>query len=329
MSNQHARQRPRGAGIEDVLLAVLGLVAGPLLWWMSLTWQQNQTASSVQTLEYWIALLCGFIGVGLSTLWVIFLVAGLVFAVALKTKNKVVRYWSGLFTPKFLQRLIISVLGLQLTFGPQALASEQMEPSETATILEEQPFLPEIAELPTSSAEATTAEPSTNPTETPSTATTVPMEETSQPEPSISPEPRQTSVVAPKKETPVDVEPSGTAVSEPEPSSEQTTSIPVEADMADQQTQPRPSERYVPQKPSPPPYIAAPNPERTTENPSVVVQSGDSLWDIAHQELGADATLTQIDQRWRQWWQHNHNVVGTDPHTLSPGMVLMAPPFTQ
>src|SRR5699024_10922776 len=39
---------------------------------------------------------------------------------------------------------------------------------------------------------------------------------------------------------------------------------------------------YLPQKPVPSPYIATPNPDRSPEEPTFVVQTGDSLWDIAH-----------------------------------------------
>lgn len=332
MGNQKAENRLQNAGIDDVLLAVLGLVAGPLLWWISQTWQANPAASSVQTLEYWIAVLCGFIGIGLSGVWVLFLVAGLGFALALRTKNKVLSYWSGLFTPKFLQRIIISVLGLQLTLGSQAFAAEESatEPTASATAVEEHPFQPEIAELPPSASETGASVPSVSPLDVPSSPSrsTTAIEEPTQPEPSISPQPRQTSLVAPKT-APVDAPASDQANPAAEPSPRQTTTIPVPADTTEPRAaQPETSETYVPEKPSPSPYIATPNPDRTTEAPSVVVQSGDSLWDLAHQELGADATLTQIDQRWRHWWEHNHDVIGDDPHTLSPGLVLVAPPFT-
>jgi nucleoid-associated protein YgaU len=60
-----------------------------------------------------------------------------------------------------------------------------------------------------------------------------------------------------------------------------------------------------------------------------VVKAGDCLWDIAYHELGADATLFQIDQRWRQWWRYNQNTIGDNPHALQPGTVLQSPPFTE
>ncbi|WP_136090075.1 LysM peptidoglycan-binding domain-containing protein [Auritidibacter ignavus] len=60
---------------------------------------------------------------------------------------------------------------------------------------------------------------------------------------------------------------------------------------------------------------------------TVIVGTGECLWDIAHEELGADATIHEIDLRWRQWWSHNQDVLGPDPHTVSPGTVLSSPPF--
>ncbi|GAA2030679.1 hypothetical protein GCM10009720_08650 [Yaniella flava] len=326
---------------EDILLTVLGLLAGPLLWWIGHTWENTPAASSMQTLEYWIALLCGFVGTGLSILWFIFLIAGLGFAVALKTRNKVMAYWSGLLTPKFLQRIIISVFGIQLAFGSQAFAAEESPPpsTEVASTPTDNPFMPDVAEQtpqtqasqqqagaesnPTSSVEApiATSEQSDSPRDqhSPTVTTTVPTE-------------RLSSEIHPEGQTasPPDKEQTGGAV---QPKPRQTTTMPVTPVPAtDKSKEVSPNrgmpEVFVPQKPLPSPYIAAPNPDRHDADSSLVIKTGDSLWDIAHQELGAEATLTQIDQRWRQWWQHNHDVLGDDPHSITPGTVLNAPPFT-
>lgn len=335
MASSKATDRQNTVRIEDVLLAVLGLIAGPLLWWISQTWQQNTTATSMQTLEYWIALICGFMGVALSTTWIIFALAGLGFAVALRTQHKIIGYWAGLFTPKFLQRIIISVLGLQLTLGSQAFATEELPApsSEVSSTDAETPFMPQIAKLPAEDNQELTLEPSeteptVQPTEEPST--TMPSHNT--PSSSVSPQPRQSSTISPEATAAPDAD---VKVSEPQdtPVPRQTSSMPViedsEHEVADQApNQPGIPEAFLPEKSPPSPYIAMPDSNRSSEDPTLVVLEGDNLWDIAHQELGADATLTQVDDRWRQWWQHNRGVIGNDPHVLAPGMVLTAPPFS-
>lgn len=340
MQEHRATTRQYAAQIEDVVLAVLGFVAGPLLWWMSQTWQQNPAATSIQTLEYGIALLCGFLGIGLSTMWVIFLLAGFVFAVAIKTKNKMIGYWSGLFTPKFLQRIIVSVIGLQLTFGSQAIAAEEApsDPTQVTSTASDNPFMPELAEM----SAVPEQDPAPEPMTMPSTAVTSPELPTEAPLSSVSntpstplaPQPRQSTQIVPEADSKLTATAdSNTPKAAPDPTPRQTTTIAVPQQPAGNTVDQKAStpglpDTYLPQKSVPSPYIAAPNPDRSVEDPTLVIQTGDSLWDIAHQELGADSTMRQIDQRWRQWWQHNLDLIGDDPHVLSPGTVLKAPPFT-
>lgn len=63
---------------------------------------------------------------------------------------------------------------------------------------------------------------------------------------------------------------------------------------------------------------------------SVVVQPGDTLWDLAErslQEAGDDAPSdTEIAQAWPSWWSANREVVGEDPDLLQPGTRLSPPP---
>lgn len=336
--NQRTKETktPRLA-IEDVMLAVLGLAAGPLLVWMGNNWQATQAASSIQTLEYWIGLICGLIGLSLSMMWLVFFIAGLGFVVALKTKNKVIGYWSRLFTPKFLQRIIISVFGAQLALGSQAFAApaEPSEPAPVTSTSPENPFMPEVAEFSTPANESPAPSDSESPTATTQHPSSEPDQESSRPSasssPTVEPTPRQSSVITPDTST-TSTPTSDTTTEHTEPSPRQTTTIPVEpqlpSESSDEQT-PRPNSDtgFTPDKPLPTPYVSAPNPDRITDAPTVVIKEGDCLWDVAHQELGADATLMQIDDRWRQWWQHNHEVIGDDPHTLLPGSVLTAPPW--
>lgn len=340
MCEHNAQTKPHRVAAEDIVLAVLGPLAGPLLFWIGQTWPHTSAASSIQTLEYWIALLCGYVGIGLSVLSLVFLISGVGFAVAVKTKNTVIGYWSGLFTPKFLQRIILSVFGLQLMLGSQAFAAAEV-PTERAEVLSspsQAAFMPDVVEVPATTSESSESESTDAPSalvieDTPTPENAPPTAtDTESSSASPVPEPRQSSQVFPDSEK---ASPSAPATTETalKPMPRQTTTTEGQHEtVIDETTRaqlPRGlPEVFMPQKPVPSPYIAAPNPHRTFEDPTFVIKSGDCLWDIAHQELGADATLIQIDQRWRQWWQHNHDVIGEDPHTLVPGTVLHAPDFT-
>lgn len=57
----------------------------------------------------------------------------------------------------------------------------------------------------------------------------------------------------------------------------------------------------------------------------VVVRPGDSLWSIAAQELGADASAEAVAARWPQWYAANRDVIGPDPDLILPGQVLRTP----
>src|SRR5690625_7913901 len=75
MTGRRSNTAQARIAVEDILLTILGLGAGPLLWWMGQLWQQLPTASSTQTLEYWIALICGLLGGALCVMWTVFLLA--------------------------------------------------------------------------------------------------------------------------------------------------------------------------------------------------------------------------------------------------------------
>ncbi|XNZ01419.1 LysM peptidoglycan-binding domain-containing protein [Micrococcus luteus] len=62
--------------------------------------------------------------------------------------------------------------------------------------------------------------------------------------------------------------------------------------------------------------------------PTVTVVDGDCLWDLAAAELGPDATVLEVDARWREWHRHNRGVIGEDPHLLYSGTVLEIPPHS-
>lgn len=60
-------------------------------------------------------------------------------------------------------------------------------------------------------------------------------------------------------------------------------------------------------------------------SPRVVVQRGDTLWDIAQAHLGPDATEAEVAAEWPRWHEANREVIGGDPHFLLPGQRLRPP----
>jgi len=62
---------------------------------------------------------------------------------------------------------------------------------------------------------------------------------------------------------------------------------------------------------------------------AVVVQPGDSLWELAEQDLaarGESTTDAAVAQAWPSWWAANRDAVGDDPDLLQPGTRLSPPP---
>lgn len=62
----------------------------------------------------------------------------------------------------------------------------------------------------------------------------------------------------------------------------------------------------------------------------VVVQPGDTLWDLAAQDLraeptAAEPTTAEVAAAWPAWWSANREAVGDDPDLLRPGTPLVAP----
>jgi hypothetical protein len=58
---------------------------------------------------------------------------------------------------------------------------------------------------------------------------------------------------------------------------------------------------------------------------TVVVQPGDSLWQIAAANLPPDATTADIAAAWPAWYELNADTIGPDPNVILPGQVLRTP----
>ncbi|MCH8570107.1 LysM peptidoglycan-binding domain-containing protein [Nesterenkonia sp. AY15] len=62
-----------------------------------------------------------------------------------------------------------------------------------------------------------------------------------------------------------------------------------------------------------------------SEPEQVVVRLGDSLWDIAAEHLGPDATDWEIAASWPEWYAVNRDRIGADPGIILPGTILDVP----
>jgi hypothetical protein len=58
---------------------------------------------------------------------------------------------------------------------------------------------------------------------------------------------------------------------------------------------------------------------------SVVVVRGDSLWRIAAEHLGPQASDAEIAEAWPAWYAANADVIGDDPDLIYPGQELRVP----
>ncbi|MBU4214622.1 MAG: LysM peptidoglycan-binding domain-containing protein [Cellulomonas sp.] len=70
---------------------------------------------------------------------------------------------------------------------------------------------------------------------------------------------------------------------------------------------------------------AVPVPSGAGATSRVVVQPGDTLWDIARRSLPEGASEAQIADAWPAWYEANRQTVGADPDLIQPGQVLLAP----
>lgn len=81
--------------------------------------------------------------------------------------------------------------------------------------------------------------------------------------------------------------------------------------------------------PTPPLDWAAPPAPPPVSETAVVVQPGDTLWDLAEQDLttrtGARPSDAEVAQAWPSWWAANRDAVGEDPDLIQPGTPLRPP----
>ena len=68
--------------------------------------------------------------------------------------------------------------------------------------------------------------------------------------------------------------------------------------------------------------------QRPAQRPApggVTVAPGDTLWSLAEESLPVDATVEDVERRWRQIYAANRGAVGADPDLIRPGQRLLLP----
>ena len=78
------------------------------------------------------------------------------------------------------------------------------------------------------------------------------------------------------------------------------------------------------------PPVRSPTTVTATASADVyVVVGGDSLWAIAERHLaartGEPPTSSEIDRFWREIYEANHGIIGSDPDLIFPGQQLWIP----
>ena len=58
----------------------------------------------------------------------------------------------------------------------------------------------------------------------------------------------------------------------------------------------------------------------------LVVRPGDSLWSLAAEDLGPEASAAAVEARWRSIYRLNRALIGPDPDLIRPGQLLELPP---
>jgi len=72
----------------------------------------------------------------------------------------------------------------------------------------------------------------------------------------------------------------------------------------------------------PTPAVRPGPPAASGHREPITVRPGDSLWSIARADLGPDAGLLEIDERWRALYATNRGAIGPDPDLITPGQQL-------
>lgn len=288
--------RPRQAVRADAAMAAVILLLGVFLTSTgSFLVQRWHTASARQqslSFEDQLGIAANTAGLIVITWWVISLAIAVAAALLDRFGRTRAAAATARFSPTFMRRLVLAAVGLQLLGAPLATAATPHQvpgpgrPVSTAV------------STPVSHAVSTAV----------STAWT--------PSPGVGPLP------TPRPESEPASEPASQPVSEPAPGTAPEPNDPAAGTAVDARW-----------KPAAPVVAAGPltaRHVRAQDSPGarreVTVRSGDSLWSIAAASLGPLASDADIARAWPRLYAGNREVIGTNPHFLRPGQVLILPP---
>jgi nucleoid-associated protein YgaU len=88
-------------------------------------------------------------------------------------------------------------------------------------------------------------------------------------------------------------------------------------------TSPGPSAGTDPSSSTPPTSQPPATPQPATCE--VSVRPGDTLWDLAAERLGPQASAADVARTWQEDYARNRTVIGPDPDLIRPGQVLTVP----
>lgn len=349
------RPAPSRASASDVALTLLVVVSGPLLlvlgavlmsgaetaaarllrpelstlqaWGAALEDQRQALAvGDLQAVEELIGLLCVAMGVLLSLLAAVSVIATALLAL---TRRVGIRRGTALLerlSPGFMRRALVVALGAQMAvMGTAAgvsssVASQTTSPTATATTQQDGDQEgrgagqgPERAPSGDSDLVADRQEAGIDPLFTPSTGEAEAPQD--QPSPDSTSQPSNAPDAHPEATAPAGDD-AGAAGSSDESS---TRAEPAEDGQRAAEAAPSTSSERSDRLTGGEVRRAADEPEH------VVVHSGDTLWSIAAEQLGPEATEAQIAAEWPRWYAANRDVIGDDPSQLLPGMMLEHP----
>jgi len=102
----------------------------------------------------------------------------------------------------------------------------------------------------------------------------------------------------------------------PDPAARRTSAQPAEAPSRTPTTS-----AAAPRPPSPTSRAAG----AASDDVVVVVRAGDTLWSIAAEHLGSDASARDVAAAWPAWFHANADEIGDDPDHIVPGQRLTVP----
>lgn len=328
------------AGAVLLLGAVL-LICGRS---MAAHWNSKVGSGSIH-IEEMTAAAAAASGLAIISWWVLSFAAALVAALLNQWGHHRWAAAAAKFSPAFMRRLAVAVLGLNLVGVPLANAAPS-ETSSASLLVSNSSFIQ--SQVSSSDAACETSLPAESPSsgapEESGLRDEAIQDWTVQDKAARDKAARDEAVQAELGETnsPPSVMPEVSPHWKPIPTrripaatnavAEQPFSDPVRESRLESSLLPLPEPHWQPSTPPQSPGLPGQRALRATSEgtaPSfpreVIVTTGDTLWTIAANDLGPLATDVDIALHWPRWHEANRAVIGDDPSRLVPGQVLQRP----